>query len=644
VFILLISIATYVMGDCYMQYPRGSNDRLNEANTDRDNAQRLFDSQNNAKGGYCWGPTMTYYEKSYLQIEWTNQHGCGQGHTNVDCDIIIQYMCDPSIRDGTSTNTITQATVDQKDASGNYVFGMHENYPYYRKCASRYRDGGLFAADQGNLGTGATATQTRQNNGGTTYGFECQEERDYYPYWHPTPWKDIVVFTANTARCSYFQQHSQNVEDKFWCESDATDSANVERFDTATACGGLYWTKVTAWNIAAPPCYAAGFNRDNHLGNGIGGYTNTYKWVIPGMDEIGSANWIADPRDGQPVGQKVAPCVLRIRYNISSGDFHQGVENVGLTYAQGGYADSTMNGANSPVTQNPYVEFGKPYMSNDQSWYLGLAINTAQYGRTFQDRSHVFYVTQQPFGHVGPIYNLGVRGKRGNIVQTYPATEYDFTPNSLSINLGDSIHFQWTGCDTNPAGNDGEGTDQTDRSNFVLLKESDIGNGRTNYPKTFAAADIWGDTGSKTAQDNTFMMAYIKQFDGQQCQSQTSTGCCFTLAQLTAIHQGDANGVEQDPQNCFKLNAPGANYFDGGLVKMIQAGTFNYMSSRNNNFTNRSQKGTITITTALSPVALTATIVGGAGFAGAAVIAGGSWYASSHPESSVANCFGNHKV
>ena len=62
--VILLTLACFVasvLGDCYMHNPRGSNDRLNEANQDRTNANRLFDSQNNARGGYCYGPPMSFY-------------------------------------------------------------------------------------------------------------------------------------------------------------------------------------------------------------------------------------------------------------------------------------------------------------------------------------------------------------------------------------------------------------------------------------------------------------------------------------------------------------------------------------------------------------------------------------------------------
>lgn len=94
----------------------------------------------------------------------------------------------------------------------------------------------------------------------------------------------------------------------------------------------------------------------------------------------------------------------------------------------------------SPVQQDPYVNIG------DSRSPLKLAINTAQYGRVFQDRSHVFLLRPRPVKIQGKrIWNLNVRGKRGNIVQTFPAVEYDFAPTSLEIQEGDLVHIQWTG-------------------------------------------------------------------------------------------------------------------------------------------------------------------------------------------------------
>merc|ERR1719325_117817 len=82
--------------------------------------------------------------------------------------------------------------------------------------------------------------------------------------------------------------------------------------------------------------------------------------------------------------------------------------------------------------------------------------------------------------------NVNVRGKRGNIVQTYPAVEYDFEPNDFQLEEGQVLHFQWTGSNThnngNPAGDGqagdaGEGTGGTDRSNLAELQTL-----RSSYP------------------------------------------------------------------------------------------------------------------------------------------------------------------
>ena len=42
-------------GDIYLHNPRGSNNRLNERSATRANDDRLFNSQNNERGGYNLG-------------------------------------------------------------------------------------------------------------------------------------------------------------------------------------------------------------------------------------------------------------------------------------------------------------------------------------------------------------------------------------------------------------------------------------------------------------------------------------------------------------------------------------------------------------------------------------------------------------
>merc|ERR1712003_468117 len=71
----------------------------------------------------------------------------------------------------------------------------------------------------------------------------------------------------------------------------------------------------------------------------------------------------------------------------------------------------------------------------------------------------------------------GVRGRRGNIVQTFPSVEYDFSPNGLVASTDDYIHIQWEGSNTQPPNQAGEGQDGTDRNNMVAMSHSNW-----NYP------------------------------------------------------------------------------------------------------------------------------------------------------------------
>ena len=58
-------------------------------------------------------------------------------------------------------------------------------------------------------------------------------------------------------------------------------------------------------------------------------------------------------------------------------------------------------------------------------------------------RSHSFEIRKRTDELVGAtIYNLNVRGKRGNIVQVYPGVEYDFVPNVIEVPRDTYVHIQ----------------------------------------------------------------------------------------------------------------------------------------------------------------------------------------------------------
>ena len=93
-----------------------------------------------------------------------------------------------------------------------------------------------------------SGTRTRQNPNGNRNGYECPEERDYYPYWHPTIWKDIAILTSNTSLCRYFRHESFNTRSKFQCLERYLDGGwkHWSRWNNKKDCldNGGQWTEL----------------------------------------------------------------------------------------------------------------------------------------------------------------------------------------------------------------------------------------------------------------------------------------------------------------------------------------------------------------------------------------------------------------
>lgn len=192
-------------------------------------------------------------------------------------------------------------------------------------------------------------------------------------------------------------------------------------------------------------------------------------------------------------------------------------------------------------------------------------------------------------------------------MQTYPGVEYDFVPNEMSLSTTDYLHLQWTGSNTHnngqpegdgQAGNDGQGQEGTDRNNFVQLN-----NLNENFPLPFEMTSIWKEidllgylnegnfTSDKTNYiiDKNSLKSSDLAKDIALYFSSSGYYKCVKTATCTQSYEGVKEALNEDLNN-----APAS--FPGALWRFTKSNKiYYYMSSRNNNFSNRSQKGSIRI-------------------------------------------------
>lgn len=624
-------LSAHVSADIYLHNPRGSNNRLDEQGRERNNGNRLFDSQNNNRGGMNVG-TVYYYEDSNLQMEWSPQHTCG--NNNNHCEMVLQYMCDERLRDGTTTTTIPIKPIEcyDYDCDTDVRFGRHESFDYYTTCTHTERNKGLFTASQ-NV-KGHSAKYTRQNPNGQRRGYECPEERDYYPYWRPSPWRDIGIFTNQEARCKSYQAESENVLGRYFCDvpiqkfatakeknklrtyipitEEGCKKFNFTDVETQETITGV-WKQAPSHGIAVPECLGNFWTRDNHHGNTEGGQWPGHMWTAPKIDS--KISELAAKR-----------CTMRLRYNITTNDMVNFDDSRSVTTAALTAVNNKSPGGNNqkpsnvtmyanplePIPDSKIMYFPDMETQKDRDYTirnnpqvdmfgsllekagatkkikLQLAVNTAQYGRTFQDRTHRFELRKRPAELADVIiHNVQVRGKRGNIVQTYPATEYDFTPNELHCAEGEYVHFQWTGSNTNPNNNDGQGRQGSDRSNVVPMRVA-------NYEEP-TPTNPTGNPGIKVVDQTSpaTFGHYGNSYPDKISDDATESGNFLGLGKKDLMHLAILDNMQYGGE-MSELDDAGT-YFDLGPKKCQKHGFYNYMCTRNNNFSNRSQKGRITV-------------------------------------------------
>jgi hypothetical protein len=118
-------------------------------------------------------------------------------------------------------------------------------------------------------------------------------------------------------------------------------------------------------------------------------------------------------------------------------------------------------------------------------------------------------------------------------------------------------------------------------------------------------------------------MAYIDQVN------------CLSYEDLLAAEAASGTDPTQNVQNCMLLNQAGPR-FSGALVHMTNTGSYYYMSTRNNDFSNRSQKASISVKAGWPAWKTAVIVISGFVALSAGAAAGAVFYAKRHPLSKVA--------
>jgi hypothetical protein len=101
------------------------------------------------------------------------------------------------------------------------------------------------------------------------------------------------------------------------------------------------------------------------------------------------------------------------------------------------------------------------------------------------------------------------------------------------------------------------------------------------------------DPAKKDCFAQVMRLAYLNQESDQGSLGLRRGLPCLNQRQLDLIL--NENQLEVHPLNCAKMNAKPYPYFDGGVMRMQVPGKFSFFGSRNNNFSNRDQKGLLCV-------------------------------------------------